>query len=404
MLLQKKIFFKGIVWRLAFYVSSLLLNIYLSNTLGASQTGLFFYLINNLSIAVQFLTMGLDMSLSYFNAKKEFKQSALTSIALRWTVLTTALFTLLFLLGLLFDFFSNQHNTLLVILFVFSSILTGLTTALFVSSNQHVVPSIIPLLGNLFLITYLYLLNLNSHPDLLNQFIKAYFIASALVCLSLFLILYVQSKPSINLWPLRLNKEIVTYSTNIFLFNMVVSLLLRGDIWLVRYMADNKDLGNYIQTGKIVQLILLLPNLASFTLLPLLTQQTSVHNDVKADVVKLSRIYFLVSLVLCCALGLTGYWLFPFLFGQSFNKMYQAFMLLTPGILFFSASYPIDTFFSSINRNKVNIQAAFLALSIMLVVDLVLIPRYSIYGAAMGSSVSFTFFYLYLWYQFKRAL
>ncbi|ANE49368.1 lipopolysaccharide biosynthesis protein [Flavisolibacter tropicus] len=399
----KNIFLKGVVWRLAFYISSFLLNIYLANILGASQSGPFFYLINNLAFVIQFLTMGLDISLSYFNAKKEFKVSTLLNLTLHWSLITTLLFSILFYFSYSFDIIHYNYNTLLLILFVFSSILTGLITALFVSSNQLVIPCLIPFICNISLLCYLYTLNGSGETHILHLYLSAYFIASILTCTILTITLLSKTKTVIKLWPIRLKKEIMTYSLNIFLFNLGVNLLLRGDIWLVRYLTNNKDLGNYIQTGKIVQLILLLPNLASFTLLPLLTQQSASNTLLKENVTKLSRLYFLVSLTICCFLCLTGYWLFPFVFGATFDKMYLSFIYLMPGVLLFSASYPIDTFFSSINKNNENIKAALYALLVMVIVDLVLIPHYSIYGAAIGSSASFTLFYFYLLSRFKNS-
>src|SRR6476620_3179243 len=178
----KNIFLKGVVWRLAFYISSFLLNIYLANILGASQSGPFFYLINNLAFAIQFLTMGLDISLSYFNAKKEVKVSTLLNLTLHWSLITTLLFSILFYFSYSFDIIHYNYNTLLLILFVFSSILTGLITALFVSSNQLVIPCLIPFLCNILLLCYLYTLNGSGETHLLHLYLSAYFIASILTC------------------------------------------------------------------------------------------------------------------------------------------------------------------------------------------------------------------------------
>lgn len=399
---QKNILLKGVTWKLLLFVSAFLLNIFIANIFGATESGAFFYIINNLTLIIQFLGLGLDTSLGYFNSKKEHTSSYLLNIAISWSLITSILFSLFFFIGHNYELFENKNNSLLLIIFVFSSLLNGMVSILYISSNRNILPNLLPTVINVSLIAYLYFfIRNNQNPDW-QHFLKAYLLAPAFSCIILVSGKIYKERIKFSLQQIKLSKKLFSYSLQIFIFNLLINLLLRSDIWLVKSLTNADDLGNYIQTGKMVQLVLLLPNLASFILLPLLTQQRQNRELVKENVLKLCNVYFYSSLLLCGFFAASGYWLFPFLFGSSFTEMYPTFILIIPGVVLFSTAYPIDSYFSSIDRNTENIKATICALAIMLMIDLLLIPHFSIYGAAIGSAVAYITFFFYIVNRFKH--
>lgn len=399
---QKNILLTGVIWKLLLFFSAFLLNVFIANVFGATESGAFFYIINNLTLVIQFLGFGLDTSLGYFNSKKEYTPSYLLNGAISWSFVTTLVFAIFFYTGLHFGLFNYKDNTHFLILFVFCSLLNGLVSILYISSNRNIWPNLIPTLFNFLLIAYLYFLSRNKERLNWQHFLNAYLLAPIFVSLLLLSAQFYREKVKFKLLQIGIRNKLLSYSLQIFIFNLSISLLLRSDIWLVKLLSNANDLGNYIQTGKVIQLVLLLPNLASFTLLPLLTQQQKNKEAVEENVLKLSNIYLFSSLFICVFLAATGFWLFPFVFGSSFNEMYTTFILLTPGIILFSAAYPIDSYFSSIDKNSENIKAATLALLTMLLIDLLLIPHYTIYGAAIGSSIAYAVFFFYIIGRFKH--
>ena len=82
--------------------------------------------------------------------------------------------------------------------------------------------------------------------------------------------------------------------------------------------------------------------------------------------------------------------------------MYLPYLLLIPGILAVSSLYPYTAYFSAHNRISVNIKGSLLALVVILTGDLIFIPRYGIYAAALVSSAGYMVFQAYVFTSFAK--
>jgi O-antigen/teichoic acid export membrane protein len=116
----------------------------------------------------------------------------------------------------------------------------------------------------------------------------------------------------------------------------------------------------------------------------------------------LSRSIFLLYLVTCVFLALTGKWLFPYVFGQSFNAMYKPFLWLIPGILSLSGIYTLAAYFAGKNKVKVNVIGAVYAMIVIVAGDIIFIPKYGIGAAAIVSSVGYMVYQVYIVAVFKK--
>ena len=97
-----------------------------------------------------------------------------------------------------------------------------------------------------------------------------------------------------------------------------------------------------------------------------------------------------------------GNWLFPFVFGKSFEGMYKPFLFLVPGILSLSGLFVITAYYAGKNRMMVNIKGALLALIVVLIADRIFIPVYGINAAALISSIGYIIYQVYVLYIFKK--
>lgn len=394
----RKIFISGIVWKFIFYLSTFVLNLLIANHLGAKESGSFFYLLNNISIAILFLSLGLDSSINYFNSKKEFDFSYLLSVGVLWSV-CAVFFSVVLLFTLSLFHLIETSLSYYIVLYIFGSLLTSFISSLYYSSNKHILPNLLPAIGNLIIISYL-LVNYTVDSKVPDALIKIYLLTGTVA--GIFFLLFAIKKIDFrNLQYKFFERKIFRYSLQVFAANIFFALLLRSDIWIIKYLCSESDLGNYIQTAKLAQLIFFVPNLASFALFPLITQNIGA-GKIEDKIIKLMNFYFYSSLLICIAFATTGHWLFPTLYGSSFFKMYFIFILFVPGLLSLVCSYPITPFFSGMNRNKVVTETAGLAIVIMLVADTILISYFSIYGAALGSSIAYSFYFCRLFLAFKK--
>ena len=200
-----------------------------------------------------------------------------------------------------------------------------------------------------------------------------------------------------------MKQALLRLHTAIFLAGFTAFLFLgmtRVDYFFIRYNATAVDLGNYIQVSKIAQLFFVLPAMISTVLFPFVASGT--QPELRKNINRFSTNLLLLYAGACLAIAASGYWLFPWVFGPSYTKMYAAFLLLIPGIISMSGLYPYTTYFAGEDRIRVNITGSFLAFTFILIADYLFIPEYGINGAALISSIGYFIYYCYVFMVFKK--
>jgi O-antigen/teichoic acid export membrane protein len=141
-------------------------------------------------------------------------------------------------------------------------------------------------------------------------------------------------------------------------------------------------------------MFILLPIIFASAIFPLTAggQREEVNH-----VLKIMTRILLVLLGSCClVLALTGNWLFPFVFGESFSRMYKPFLLLIPGILALSSLNPLAAYYAGKNRLGVNVKGSVFALMVIIAGDIIFIPRFGTQAAAAVSSLGYMVYYFYV--------
>ena len=96
----------------------------------------------------------------------------------------------------------------------------------------------------------------------------------------------------------------------------------------------------------------------------------------------LARAIIVFYIILLGLLAITGQWLFPWVYGETFERMYLPFLLLMPGILSLSTIALLTAYNSGKNKMAINMKGSLIGLVIIIAGDWLLIPRYGIAAAA----------------------
>jgi O-antigen/teichoic acid export membrane protein len=189
-------------------------------------------------------------------------------------------------------------------------------------------------------------------------------------------------------------RMLIRYCGLAFAANIIFFFIYRIDYWFVDRYCSAHELGNYIQVSKLGQLFFVIPTILASAVFPLVAggQKESVNRFLPL----ISRSIFYVYLIICGLLMISGKWLFPFLFGNSFTDMYLPFVLLVPGILSLSCLFTLSAYYSGKDRIWVNIKGSLLALLVIVTGDIVFIPRYGIAAAALVSSIGYIIYQMYV--------
>lgn len=393
---------RGAFWKFLYYFSTFILNIALANYLGSECSGTFFFLLNNLGIAALIATFGLENTVSYYFSKKLLTKEQLIVVNIGWCAGITLVFiSCLKLLPNFYDRTAFPIAPLFIYLYFFGATFNSLLNALEYAEHKNVGVNLIPALLNLSCTAFLFFSSGDPYhlsvPDVVVPILLIPF-CSALI---LSVIRFKDFKWSPQIWK-PLPNSFWNYGFKVYLASLFLGLFTKCDIWLIEAFCNNEELGNYIQTIKFAQLAQFIPLLASFSLFPSFTQYLQMGNLVYDSVIRFSNLYFFLAVCFCIGINFFSFWLFPFLYGPSFNLMSKLFLILTPGIIAFSSSFPFVTFFGASNRSLVNFKIAAESLLLLVGINLFFLQSVGIYGAAIAFSIANIFFLSRLLHRFTQ--
>lgn len=399
----QKLIYQGIVWRGLYYASVFILNIVIARIYRAADSGIINYLINNLSFLLLITSLSLESALGYYASRNEINANKLTGLSI-----TIAFLSALISTGVLWLFAArhpgNVNEPYLALAFVygFGVVLANYIGSLFYARQKVLLPNIVFISVNALMIGFaLYEFIIGREPAG-NLFLIVYF-SSFLAQGIILLVCWIVEEHGpwrIGLPSARELSLLFRYAFTALVANLIFFLVYRVDYWFVQSFCSDAQLGNYIQVSKLGQIFLLLPSIVATAVF---TRTAGGRQEQIRNVIEIiSRWLLLLYLLFVLVIALTGSWLFPWVYGESFNQMYGPFLLLSPGILSLSTLSLLTAFYAGKNKVSINIKGSAIALVVIITGNLLFIPEYGIYAAAAVSSIGYICFQVYVLTQFKR--
>jgi len=198
-------------------------------------------------------------------------------------------------------------------------------------------------------------------------------------------------------------REIMAYSFSCSLSNFTQFLNYRLDVFIVTWFAGLQALGLYTLAVSLGQMIWLVSKAAATVLLPnVAALQDEVTGNARRTA-QITRIAFGISLMAALLLALFAAPFVPWLFGEEFRPSVAPLLWLLPGIVAFSAANVIASYLAGAGKPRLNFYVSLAGLIITIALDLLLIPRFNIVGAAIASSLSYLTSTIVIIYFFVRA-
>jgi len=176
----------------------------------------------------------------------------------------------------------------------------------------------------------------------------------------------------------------------------------RLDAFLVNAFLGTFSVGIYVLAVNLVEIPWLLSASMASVLFPTVA---SNHQQSKKILAKAATATFAVTLVG----GILAFFLAPYfivvLFSEKFAASVLPFQILLPGIVIFSITNVLASYMAGVGKPGFNTLIALVALVFTIVLDITLIPRIGIPGAAIASSFSYcvsTLFSLILFVRISK--
>jgi O-antigen/teichoic acid export membrane protein len=397
---------QSLVWRGLYFFTILVMNIFLSRYFEADNSGWIFYLSNNFSLILIVVGLTMENSVNYYGSQNSINHNVLAWFSVVWTILVAVIV----FAGLWFYFGRIRDTTDITrIQYLFYGMcyivgiqLTNFFTILFYANKNFFLPNFLMVLLNCIIIVVIPKQVGMRHTDsalYINLFF-ALILCTGLVLMVAFMITK-KSWTHIALPNAVQTKLLLRYAVVALAANVIFFLVYRVDYWFVKHYCAADDLGNYIQVSKLGQMLLIIPTIISSVVFPNIAGGM-LRPEMKDNILRIGRLLTLLFIIIFLVAAALGNWIFPQVFGYTFSRMYWPFLLLIPGIWALSNLFILSAYFGGINKVRINVQGAAVALLFILVGDVLFIPKYGIIAAALVSTCGYVVNFLYSFYFLKQ--
>lgn len=379
------LFFERIVgMALSFFVG-----VYVARYLGPANFGLFSYAASFVGLFVVIATLGLDNILVRDLVKDKKKRDELLGTTFVLKIIGSVLMLIIIFITVRF---TNNDNFTNLLIFIIA------TGAIFQSFNvincyfQAKVLSKYMVYAQLFstiLCSVIKLLLIHFNMGLIYFAIVT--LLQSIVLVSGFIAMYMKQK--LNLFNWRLNfdlaKRLLNDSLPLMLSGIAISVYMKIDQVMIKNMLDAKAVGNYAVAVKLTEVWYFIPVLINSSLFPAIINAKKI--DEKLYYGRLQKLY---DLMVWSAIGISLPVMFlsnniiKLLFGIQYQEAAGVLQIYVWACVFVFLGAVSSKYLIAENYTKILFLITFIGAIINTVLNIILIPKFGINGAAIATVLS----------------
>ncbi len=193
-------------------------------------------------------------------------------------------------------------------------------------------------------------------------------------------------------WNFGVIRSMLSFGLRGYVGNLLQFFNYRLDVFIVNYFLGSAGVGIYSVSVALAELLWHFPNAVGFVIFPKATStQPEVMNTLTPRVFRIT-----LGLTALGALGLllAGRPLIKIVFSETFITAYGPMLALLPGVVLLGGAKVLTNEIAGRGYPHYNSANSGLGFILTVVLDLVLIPRHGIMGAAFASSIAYTAVFL----------
>jgi len=368
-------------------------SIILARVLGPTGKGIYTLIILVPTVMLKLGSLGIEAANVYFTGSKQYKTKDIISNSLLSSILLGLILILLFWgifhLKIFHDFFiSNQINPYylwIVVLTVPLSLLSGYLRNILLGKEEIITYNKLNIFQSIFHLTAIVILLLIFVQGVLGATI-AYILTTIFV--TLVIILFIKNFDEISLnYNRKLFKDSAKYGVKAYFGNLAQFLNYRLDMLLVAVFLTPTEVGYYSLAVGIAEKLWMLPGAIATVLFPRISSlQDKEANNLTP---RIARHTFFIIFILSLILAILIRPLIKILFGITFLPSVNPLLILLPGIVALSSAKTLTADMAGRGKPQFGAYSAFISLAVNIPLNLWLIPKWGIAGAAFASSVAY---------------
>jgi O-antigen/teichoic acid export membrane protein len=365
-------------------------SIIIARTLGPEFKGIYNLTLLSSGLVLIICNLGLNGAISYFVASRKYSSKHLFTLSVTAGLGLSITGAVLFYLAYQHFFINNilKGSDPQLVLWVMLGLPISLVTS-FLSSL---------LLGQQRMMAYNLVLLINVLTNLAFQIISSMLyagVSGAIIAwlasnfLGLILALwYLRSDFNLRVKPLvPVIRPALSYGARSYTANLLTFFNLRLDSFLVNAFKGAAEVGQYTSSVTFAEFLWYIPNAVSSALFP----KVSSVDKATANRITPQACRQTLLLVFLATIGFSvvGGFLIVFLYGEAYRPAVLPFLLLLPGMLGITVAKIVSADLGGRGKPQFAAYSAGITVIITIILDIFLIPSYSIIGAAIASSIAY---------------
>jgi len=203
------------------------------------------------------------------------------------------------------------------------------------------------------------------------------------------------TRPQIN--P-RVVWNMVKYGTKIMLTNLITFLNYRADIFLVGYFGTNEMVGWYYVATVIAEKM----NYISQSTNTILFPAASHSEEQQRKTPIYTRVNFFLILIFSLVMAIIAPFVIPLLYSLEYSNSILPLIVLLPGVTALTLPKVLSADFAARGKPHISMYITMVIFAVNVTLNILLIPRLGIVGAAIASSIAYILAAILMSYFYKR--
>ncbi|KYD19798.1 flippase [Caldibacillus debilis] len=376
--------------------------IIIARVLGPEKQGIYTLVVLLPNMLVTFLNIGIGPASVYYVGKQKYSIETIVSTNIFLALIISAISIVIGILSIVLFRDTFFKGVPIIYLFIILSVLpllfaNSFLQAVFQGLQDFKVFNLVAIFGSImnlvFLIIVVLLLRLNVVGAIISFF-------ASVIAPTLILIIYLKKRNIIVRFK-YISKEFIKdsfiYGYKAHLSNILAFVNYRADILMISYFLSPAAVGIYNVAVSIAEKLWVVSQPVSAVLFPRISSAKTdeERNNLTA---KVARNVLLLSIIIGFILFLISDLFIEIMFGEKYKAASNIIKILLVGITLFSAERILSNDLAGRGKPELNLYTSLFTVVVNIILNLIFIPKWGFYGAAVATSVAYSLtFILKIW-------
>ena len=180
-------------------------------------------------------------------------------------------------------------------------------------------------------------------------------------------------------------KQIFKDAFKVYANNLLTFMTYRVDLFILKMFVGFYEIGIYTLAVNLAEKIWIFPD----SIKQVVYLEIANKRQNEFFVAKIIRLLSLSLIFIFFIIAVISFYLIPLVFSEKFRPSIYPFLLLLPGVILFCYSKILSSYFIAKDMIEVNTYSSILITAVNVTFNFLLIPKFTIYGAAIATTLAY---------------